>query len=411
LSATRASLANAMKDISPRGQTLNGRRMLVVTEVALAVVLLAGSGLMIRSLTKLLSIDTGFEARNVLTVRLTIPPGSLARDSQPEFYSQMLARLRAVPGVAEVGIANCPPLNAGCNGTKARFMDRGEMTFDEMPNTGIHFTSPAWFSTMKIPVKAGRVFTDADGLSAPKVIVINEIAAKKWFPNENPVGKRIAVFQGGFDKGAEIIGVVGGVRQYVDSAPSADAYVSYAQSPRAGMMIFLRTQRDPASIGADVRRALKEIAPRFPVYDMQTMTDRAAAATAPARFSAMLLGLFALTALSLAIVGIYGVMSLVVTARTREIGIRIALGADQQRVQRLVIGEGVSLVAGGAAIGLVGALICTRVLQTLLFDLTPSDPITYVSIVVLLGTTAFAASWIPARKASRVDPVEALRAD
>jgi predicted permease len=323
----------------------------------------------------------------------------------------MLARLRTVPGVAEVGIANCPPLNAGCNGTKAKFMDRGEMTFDEMPNTGIHFVSPAWFNTLKIPVKSGRVFNESDGLTSPKVIVINETAAKKWFPNENPVGKRIAVFQGGFDKGAEIIGVVGGVRQYVDSAPQADAYVSYTQSPRAGMMIFLRTQRDPASIGADVRRALKEIAPRFPVYDMQTMTDRAAAATAPARFSAMLLGLFALTALSLAIVGIYGVMSLVVAARTREIGIRIALGADQQRVQRLVIGEGVSLVAGGAAIGLIGALLCTRVLQSLLFDLTPSDPVTYVSIIVLLGATAFAASWIPARRASRVDPVEALRAD
>jgi ABC-type antimicrobial peptide transport system permease subunit len=177
------------------------------------------------------------------------------------------------------------------------------------------------------------------------------------------------------------------------------------------MMIFIRSTRDPIALAADVRRAVREIAPQYPVYDMQTMNARAADATARARFSAVLLTLFAVTALSLAAIGIYGVMSLAVSARTREIGIRIALGADRGRVQRLVVGEGATLVAAGAVVGLVGASLSTRVLQTLLFDLTPTDPTTYVAIVVLLAGAAMLASWLPARRASRVDPLTALRAD
>jgi ABC-type antimicrobial peptide transport system permease subunit len=177
------------------------------------------------------------------------------------------------------------------------------------------------------------------------------------------------------------------------------------------MMIFIRSTRDPVALAADVRRAVREIAPQYPVYDMQTMNARAADATARARFSAVLLTLFALTALSLAAIGIYGVMSLAVSARTREIGIRIALGADRSRVQGLVVGEGIALVSLGVVIGVGGALVCTRVLRSLLFDLTPSDPVTYVTIVAVLGAAAIVASWIPARRASRVDPVVALRAE
>jgi putative ABC transport system permease protein len=210
---------------------------------------------------------------------------------------------------------------------------------------------------------------------------------------------------------AEVIGIVGDVRQHADSAAGPDVYVSYYQAANPRMMIFIRSTRDPIALAADVRRAVREIAPQYPVYDMQTMNARAADATARARFSAVLLTLFAVTALSLAAIGIYGVMSLAVSARTREIGIRIALGADRGRVQRLVVGEGATLVAAGAVVGLVGASLSTRVLQTLLFDLTPTDPTTYVAIVVLLAGAAMLASWLPARRASRVDPLTALRAD
>jgi putative ABC transport system permease protein len=212
-------------------------------------------------------------------------------------------------------------------------------------------------------------------------------------------------------KDAEVIGVVGGVRLRADSVPKPDVYISYLQFPRGGTTLFVRAARNPTAIAADVRRAIHQFAPQYPIFNVKTMDERSAAATAQSRFSAALLALFAITALSLASIGIYGVMALAVSARTREIGVRIALGADRRRVQRLVVGEGIALVATGAVLGLAGAFLTTRVLQSLLFDLTPSDPPTYAAIVVVLGGCALAASWLPARRASRVDPVVALRAD
>jgi putative ABC transport system permease protein len=412
LHATRTSLVDSIKGSGSEIRASAARRLLVVGEVALALVLLAGSGLMIRSLSKLLSIHTGFDGRNVLTLRLTIPPGGLARDSMPGFYDQLLERLRAVPGVSDVALNNCPPLAGGCNGTRLERMDLPEDDPARAANGGgVHWATSTWFATLRVPVKQGRTFARTDRVGAPKVLVLNETAALTLFPHENPLGKRVGVGQGGFGDGAEVIGVVGDVRQVVDSAAKPEVYIPYLQSPRPGMMIFLRTQHDPTSVTADVRRALHEVAPRFPAYDIQPMTTRAAAATAQTRFNAILLGLFAATALSLAVIGIYGVMSLAVAARTRELGIRIALGADQGRVRRLIVGEGAALVGIGAAIGLGGALASTRVLQKLLFDLKPSDPVTYVAILVVLGAAAIVASWLPARRASLVDPVVALRSE
>jgi predicted permease len=414
MSATRASLTSALKDGHAGTRfgigTDGGRRLLVMAEVALALVLLAGSGLMVRSLSKLLSTSVGFTATGVLTARLTVPQGSVPRDSLPSFYIQLLDRIRAVPGVVDASLNNCAPLSGGCNGTRMRLLDNPGIDLTHSPSVGVHWASPTWFSTMRIPLKRGRYFTNADRADAQRVVIINEAAAREIWPNEDPIGKHVEVGQGGI-KDAEIIGIVGGVRQRADSAAGADVYAPYLQSPMPGMVIFIRTSRDPASIGGEVRAAIHEVAPAYPLYDMQTMTDRAAAATAQARFSAMLLAFFAVTALSLAAIGIYGVMSLAVTARTREIGIRIALGADRGRVQRLVVGEGAALVAVGASVGLVGALFATRVLRNLLFDVGPSDPVTYVSIVFVLGAAALLASWIPARRAGRVDPLTALRAD
>ena len=384
--------------------------MLVVAEVALAIVLLAGSGLMLRSLTKLLAIDPGFDGRNVLTFRMNIPPGTMPRDSTPAFYAQLEQRLRAIPGADDVGLSNCAPLNGGCSGTVMRRLDQPGTTLMQGTTVGIHWASPSWFATMHVALQAGRLFGATDRAGAPRVVVINEAAAKAAWPGENPIGKHVEVGQGGLDD-AEVIGIVRGVRQRADSAPVPEVYTSLAQSPRPGVISFIRARRDAASLGEDVRRAVHDIAPMIPIYDMQTMDARTAAATAQARFSATLLALFALTALSLAAIGIYGVMSLAVSARSRELGIRIALGADQRRVKRLVIGEGLALAASGATIGLVAALMATRVLRTMLYDLAPSDPATYAAVIVLLGGTAVAAAWIPARRAARVDPVEALRAD
>ena len=412
IGATRASLTDALKDGRAVTRTRRGslRRGLVVVEVALAIVLLAGSGLMLRSLSKLLAVDPGFEGTNVLTMSMSIPVESNARDSMPGFYEQLLDRVRAVPGVAEASMTNCPPLSGRCSSTIIWFDGHAPENSAHAPTIGLNWVSPTWFSTVKVPVRRGRVFTSADRLGSPNVVVVNDVAAKKFWPGENPIGKHIGAGMGGL-RDAEVIGVVGSVRVRADSAPKPDVYISYLQFPRGGTTLFVRAAHNPTAIAADVRRAIHQFAPQYPIFNVKTMAERTAAATAQSRFSAALLALFAITALSLASIGIYGVMALAVSTRTREIGVRIALGADRRRVQRLVVGEGIALVAAGAVLGLAGAFLTTRVLQTLLFDLAPSDPPTYAAIVVILGACALAASWLPARRASRVDPVVALRAD
>lgn len=414
LTATRTSLADTLKDGAARGTGtthITTRRALVIVEVALAIVLLAASGLMIRSLGRLLSTDYGFDGRNVLTARIVAITDGPIMDSLPGFYEQLTERLAALPGVTSVGLGDCPPLNGGCSRTVMTKRDGMDIDPANSPLLGIHVASADWFAALGVPLKRGRLFTAADIANGPKVIVINETAARTLFPGVNPIGHRLGVGQSGMSEGAEVIGVVGDVRQSPDSAAGPETYVSSIQAPRQRMTIFIRTRNDPSTVLPDVRRVLHERGPNSPIDQVLTMRERTSAATAQARFGAILLGLFAATALALAIVGIYGVMSLTVAARTREIGIRIALGAEQGSVQRLVIREGVAMASAGAAIGVIGALLSTRVLQSLLFDMTPSDPVTYAAILIVLGSAAVAASWLPARRAAKVDPVAALRAD
>ena len=244
---------------------------------------------------------------------------------------------------------------------------------------------------------------------APTVVLLNESAAKAFFGGDDPIGKRIAL--GPIVKSAQVIGIVGDIRQMPDSAPFPTSYLSSTQFAPAQTFVFVRSSRAGASIGGELRRAVREVAPQLPVFDMQTLAQREGVATARNRFHALLLTTFGTVALLLAAIGIYGVLSFAVTARTREMGIRIALGAERGSVQRLVIREGLVLVAVGVVIGLAGALAATRLLRTFLFDLTPTDPVTYGAIVVVLVGTAALASWVPGRRASRVDSVIALRAE
>lgn len=418
LQSTRLELTDTLRGgggPAPRHGHIRGftsRRVLIVAEVALAVVLLAGSGLMIRSLTNLLQVEPGFDSSSMLTLRLTLPSGEIARDSMPGFYANLLERIGAIPGVASVAMADCPPLNGGCNGTVITFPDRAKVEINNAPSIGMHTTTPNWFTTLKVPLIRGRLYTDADRLDQPKVLVISESAAKQFWPNQDPIGKQAAVYQGGFDVGATVIGIVRDVRfNTIDSLPGADAYVSYNQSPRSRLMLFIKTRGSPSLVAGPVRQAIHELVPAYPVYDIQTMTSRVSAASAHARFSAVLLGLFAAVALALAVVGIYGVMAFAVVQRTREIGIRLALGAGRGKVLRMIISEGVSLAAIGAFLGVLAALALTRVLTSLLYDVAPSDPVTYAGLIALLGGTALAAAYIPARRAAKVDPVEALKGE
>jgi predicted permease len=417
LSATRVPLQEQLKDGNARtvgaqlrSRVVTSRRVLVVTEIAMALVLLVGAGLMIRSLQNRLQVDPGFDGSHVLTLRLSIPAGQTPHDSLPGFYDQLLERLQAIPGVQRAAMADCPPLNGGCNGTVITFPDRPAAAKGAEPSIGVHVVTPGWFGTMRVPLKRGRLLTAADRIGTPKSIVISEAAARKYWPNEDPIGQRAGIWQGGFQDGATVVGIVGDVRfSTLDSLPVPDTYMSYGQSPRSYMMIFLRTAMDPEAVIGSARQAITELSPTYPPFDVRTMTARVAAASAQARLSAMLFALFGGVALSLAVVGIYGVMSFAVAQRTREIGIRMALGADRRSVLRLVLGEGIGLAVIGAGVGLVAALALSRVLYSLLYEVRPTDPVTYATIAAILGGAALLASWIPARRASRVNPTEALR--
>jgi predicted permease len=242
--------------------------------------------------------------------------------------------------------------------------------------------------------------------------MISETAARRFWPSENPIGKPIAVGQGGFGERAEVIGIVGDVRYgQMDEPPQPDVYISYLQSPRGSLLIYARTRGNPAALAGAVRQQVHALNQDLPIYDIKTMDERVRDATSKARFSAILLAAFALVALILAAVGIYGVMSYLVTQRVREIGIRMALGARSSDVLRLVVRRGAVLAAAGIAIGLGGALAATRVLATLLYEVKPGDPSTYAAIAVLLAAVALVASYIPARRAAGVDPSRALRSE
>ena len=410
---TRADLSRDLRDGTPLSRGGHGigisRRSLVVAEVALALVLLAGSGLMLRSLANLLRVDPGFDARHVLTLRLALPPGDVAPDSMPGFYDEIQSALAAVPGVTGVALQDCPPLSGGCNGTIMTFADRPpSATGNAM--IGVHWVSPSWFRTMHVPLVGGRGFTGADRIGSPKVVVINETAARKYFAGENPLGKQVAVYQGGFNTGAEVVGIVGDVRYgTIDSTARPDVYLPYAAAPISRMMIFARTAQDPAAVAPSIVARLRQVVPAAPIYDIQPMEARVASASSQARFSAILLGVFALVALTLAMTGIYGVMSFAVAQRTREIGIRIALGADRRRVLSLILREGGLLAVAGAALGLAArarghpraSRHAVRGDHDRPLDLRGDDR--------RAGAAALMASWLPARRAARVDPMVAIR--
>jgi predicted permease len=413
LQATRPSLTDELRSDSTRSRRPGGagsRNILAAAEIALALVLLAGSGLMLRSLGKLLGVNPGFDATHVLTLRLNTGDG-LGRDSLPGFYDLALQRLGALPGVTGVALGDCPPLNGGCNGTMLIRRDRPPVDARSAPAVGVHWVTPGWFSTLRVPLVRGRVFGDGDRLGGRKVVLVSETAARRYFPGEDPIGRPVSVGQGGFwDDTAYVVGVVGDVRYgTIDSLPQPDVYLSYYQSPRGRMMIYARTAGDPLSIADAARRVLREVAPEAPVYDVRSLSSRVADASAYARFSAMLLAMFGAMALVLAAMGVYGVISFQAGQRTKELGLRVALGASPGSVERLMLRDGLAIALAGVLAGLVGALAVTRLLRSMLYDVAPTDPLTFVGIVLVLLAAVLLASWIPARRAAGVQPMEALR--
>jgi putative ABC transport system permease protein len=316
--------------------------------------------------------------------------------------------------VRNAAIADCPPLIGRCY--VRPFWPDGQTGSAPVP-IGVHYVTPDYFSALGVPLRRGRAFDERDRMGSPNVVVINESAAQKYFPGENPVGKRVGVGSGlrgrvSFAEGAEIVGVVGDQRfQAIEAPPEPDVYIAYNQLPQPTGYLFLRTDDRPTALAAAIRREVQRIDPNLPIYDVQTMEQRIGAATARTRVTGLLLAVFAAVALLLALIGIYGVVAYAVTQRTREIGLRIALGAVRTDIAALVLPYSSALVGAGLGLGLLGAWSTTRVLRSLLYEVEPSDPVVFASLTIATVLVAFAASAVPALRATRVDPLIALRSE
>ncbi len=393
-------------------RALTSRSILVMAELALAMVLLIGAGLMLRSFGRLMATDIGADPENVLTFLISVPSGQPERDTATPFFNQLETRIRSLPGIVSAGMNNCYPLAGGCNYTIIWFRDRPAVPQGTEPGVGEYTVSPDYFKTLKIPLLRGRWFRPADRKGAPKVVLVNQTAARRFWPGQDPIGRPIAVGVNDFGDRAEIIGIVGDVRYGgMDQPPDPDVYISYLQSPQDSLIVFVRAAMNPSSLISPIRGEVHALNKNLPVYDVKLLRDRFAESTAKWRFTVMLLTIFGCIALVLAAIGIYGVMSYVVSQRTSEIGIRMALGADAANVRALVLRRGLMLTAAGISIGAAAALATTRVLATLLYQVKPDDPLTFALMASVLGLVALVATYVPARRATRVDPMTALRAE
>ncbi len=437
LQSSKTDLNETLKE-SARSATGSARRRvlgnsLVVVEVALSFVLLAGAGLMINSLLRLQRVNPGFRTDHILTMQISLPSAKYAQD-RPEltagFFQQLIERVKTLPGVEAAGMTSGLPLTNSGWGKLFTIEDRpAPKSLDDIPNVQYQQVSPDYFSTLGIPILKGRSFSERDTRDALPVAVINETLARRFFGDEDPTGKRLflgppeelvppGILPPGFRfQHFTIIGVIGDVRNNGLNQPlSTEIYTLHQQelaskfaNPSNYMYLAVRTTTEPSSLVGAIRHEVQELDREQPIADIATMEELLATSLSQSRFSTLLLGVFAGVALILAAVGIYGVMAYSVAQRTHEIGIRVALGAQAGDVLKLVIRQGLTLTIAGVAIGLGAALIITRVMTSLLYGVTATDPLTFAVIPVLLTGVALAASFIPARRATKVDPMVALR--
>jgi putative ABC transport system permease protein len=416
--ALRASRANLSETLKEGGRSLVGsgnqrlRSALVVAEVALSLVLLIGAGLLIRSFVRVQQVEPGFAAQNVLSLRLSVD--GTTYEKQPRrmsFYKQLWERISQIPGVESAGGSSILPLSGGNSWGSISIEGYVPESGQSMIQADGRVATVGYFETMKTPLISGRFFTEPDTAESPKVAIIDENMARTYWPDVDPVGKRLK--RGRVDSNAPwltVVGVVASVKQYaLDNESRVAFYTPHQQSPYSSMYVAVRTTTDPLSVAAAITREARAMDPNVPIYDVKTMEQRLSESLARRRFAMLALGLFAVVAMLLAAVGIYGVMSYSVTQRTREIGIRMALGAPSQGVLKLIVGQGMLLAGVGVGIGLAGAVATTRLMASLLYGISATDPITFFVIGVLLSSVAFLACYIPARRATKVDPMVALR--
>jgi len=412
IQSTKMDLTDALKS-SGRNSAGSSHRhslrsLLVMSEMALALILLIGAALMIQSFLRLRQVGAGFSSDNVLTMELSLPRNSYPRDRRPDFFQQLIERTKSVPGVQLVAAAKSLPLS-GDNMNFAFDIEGRPFPPGRSPGADCRFVTADYFKALRIPLIKGRGFSQSDGPQAPHVLLINNTMADRFFPNEDPIGKRLELGINSFN--GEIIGIVGNVKHVaLDADVNSEVYAPYSQAPFwTDMTLLVRTSGDPMSLAGAMRNELGTLDKQVSIGKVRTMDTIAAESVAQPRFRTLLLGVFGISALLLASVGIYGVMSYAVTQRTQEIGIRMALGAQVGDVRKLVIRNGMTLALVGVAIGLAGAFGLTRLMASLLFGISATDVPTFAAISVGLVAVALIACYIPARRATKVDPLVALR--
>ena len=389
------------------------RGLLVVGQIALSIVLLIGTTLLVESIARMRHLDLGFNPANLLTMGVSLPPLRYdTGEKKASFFRDLIQRVELMPGVYAATASFFLPMMRYA-GTPVQDAAKPPLKLNERPIVTIMMITPGYFNTLRIPVRRGRVFTERDTADAPRVAVIDEALARRFWPSYpngvDPVGQRLLI--GGVNlKQAEIVGVVANIHQTIEKSSWPETvYTAFAQNPQPFAMLAIRTRGDPLRYTRAVREQVFALDRDQPVADVRTMDDLVEEQVGERRLLMIVLELFAGMAVLLALIGIYGVIAYSVAQRTQEVGIRRALGAQQSDILWLVVGQGLALTLAGIAIGLGGAFAATRVLQTFLFQVSPTDPATFVGIALFFLAVALAASYIPARRAARIDPMAALR--
>jgi predicted permease len=410
LQAARVNVNEALKEAA-RGSTGAGHRLragLLVAEVSLSLVLLIAAGLLLTSFARLQRVQPGFQPEGVFTAQLVLPPERYSGEKLVAFFEQFYRRLSTLPGASSAALTDRVPLTGGNTPAPVAVKGRPVPPMSERPQANRHLVSPKYFATLGIPIRAGRDFTERDSSTVPHVVIINETFAKRHLPGENPVGRTLIT--GMAQLPSEIVGVVADVRgAALNTPPDAEYFLPALQRPEGFTNVLVRTNVNPTSMAASVREALRAVDADLPLLEPQALSTRIAQTIADRRLALMLLGAFAGLALLLASLGVYSVMAHLVAFRTNEIGIRMALGATPGAVMRMVLGHGRRLTLVGVAIGVVGAFFVSRLMQQALFEVNAADPVIYTAVAAMLLLVAEFASWLPARRATRIDPVIALR--
>jgi putative ABC transport system permease protein len=412
--STRANINEALKSggrsEAGRGGSSRLRSVLVIAEVALSLVLLIGAGLMVRSFVEMSRADLGIRPERVLALATALPSEQYQDKSKRlDFYQQLLRRVENLPGVDKVGAVDIVPFSSSDNSNAFQVVGQPPFPRGQEPFAGVRLATPGYFDAIGTALRSGRLFTEQDNTAAPKIVLVNETFARKFLAGQNAIGQRIDLGARGTDV-REIVGVVADVKNDdLDEQPDPSIYLPYAQKAQLSMNLVIRGTNEPDQLVAAVRGAVASLDPSLPVSNVKTLTQMIDERISAKRLMTYILAVFALCALLLAAVGIYGVMSYAVTQRTHEIGIRMALGARAADVLKLVVGNGMTLALVGVAIGLAGAFALTRLLANLLFHVSATDSATFAAVSLSLAVVALLACYIPARRATRVDPLVALR--